>query len=99
MTTPRMAKPRAITRMHDPNDQWKQDGLCRDRNPDLWFMEEQRNGCNKEAVTVCRACPVMRECLQHALDTEERFGVWGVTTPYQRDAMFKARRRQRKASA
>lgn len=31
----------------------------------------------KEAKRICGNCPVRLDCLQYALDTEERFGVWG----------------------
>lgn len=31
----------------------------------------------QEAIRICFDCPVRRDCLQYALDNEERFGVWG----------------------
>lgn len=36
------------------------------------------------ALAVCAACPVREECLAHALDTNERFGIWGGTTEKER---------------
>ncbi len=36
------------------------------------------------AVAICNTCPVKTECLQHAIDNDERWGVWGGTTPRER---------------
>lgn len=36
------------------------------------------------ALAVCAACPVRLECLSHALETNERFGIWGGTTERER---------------
>jgi|ERR1035437_4840750 hypothetical protein len=38
----------------------------------------------KEALTICRGCEVRVECLQHALDNNERDGVWGGITESRR---------------
>ena len=39
------------------------------------------------ALAVCATCPVREDCLDHALATNERFGVWGGTTEKQRRAL------------
>lgn len=39
------------------------------------------------AKRICDACPVEDECLIFALSNGERYGVWGGTTPGERDAM------------
>ena len=39
-------------------------------NDQLWFY----------ATALCRACPVRRECAQHALTMQEPYGVWGGLT-------------------
>ncbi len=31
----------------------------------------------RAAIAVCSFCPVREDCLDHALVTRERFGVWG----------------------
>ncbi|MBC9820515.1 WhiB family transcriptional regulator [Terrabacter sp. MAHUQ-38] len=38
------------------------------------------------AKLLCASCPVRARCLDHALEFEE-FGVWGGTTPEERDVM------------
>lgn len=70
---------------------------CRDRanDPNWWFgdsedPDEKYN--NKEAhraKELCGTCPLMLQCLSHALANDERFGVWGATTPAMRDQMRK----------
>ena len=30
-----------------------------------------------KAKMICKSCPVVADCLQYAINNEERFGVWG----------------------
>lgn len=43
-----------------------------------------------EALKVCAACPVTKECLEYALTINERDGVLGGTTPSQRRRLRRA---------
>ena len=36
------------------------------------------------AVAICLTCPVKYECRKHAIDNDERWGVWGGLTPRER---------------
>lgn len=38
----------------------------------------------KRARKICMECPVLYECLHAALTTNERYGVWGMSSPKQR---------------
>jgi WhiB family redox-sensing transcriptional regulator len=61
------------------------DGL----DPELWFPDFPGNGAKKaqaKAIQICWTCPLRRPCLQFAIESEQRFGVWGGTTPAQRAA-------------
>lgn len=40
-----------------------------------------------KAKRVCAGCPVQAACLQYALETDQRWGVWGGTSPLERRAM------------
>lgn len=44
------------------------------------------------AKSVCRVCPVQRECLDWAVETDQDFGVWGGATERERKIMRKERR-------
>lgn len=61
---------------------WTELALCAQSDPEAWFPEK---GCStREAKKVCRGCPVRTECLDYALENDERFGVWGGTSEKQR---------------
>ncbi|GAA1908083.1 WhiB family transcriptional regulator [Lapillicoccus jejuensis] len=40
------------------------------------------------ARDICGGCPVVRDCLGHALRVPETHGVWGGTTPAEREAIL-----------
>lgn len=53
---------------------WVRHAECRGM-PELFFP--QRGASTKEAKAVCAMCPVRQECLDHAIDVGEKFGIWG----------------------
>lgn len=71
------------------NDQpWSRDALCAQvGDHDLWYPA--KGGSSREARSVCKVCPVKAECLQWALDTDQRYGVLGGTTERERAALKK----------
>ena len=54
---------------------WADNATCAQADPEAFFPE--RGGSVREAKRVCANCGVRAECLQWALDNDERFGVWG----------------------
>jgi WhiB family redox-sensing transcriptional regulator len=55
---------------------WQDDALCATADPEEWFPE--KGGTTRWAKKICwEHCPVRKQCLQLALDNDERFGVWG----------------------
>jgi hypothetical protein len=36
------------------------------------------------AKELCDSCPINRECFEYALESNQRHGVWGGTTPNER---------------
>jgi WhiB family redox-sensing transcriptional regulator len=70
-------------------------GACAGTNdPDAWFPEEghaDRDPRTLAALSTCNGCPVRSECLRHALEHGERYGIWGGMTERQR-ATFTRRR-------
>lgn len=57
------------------DEDWAEKARCPETDPEAFFPE--KGGSTKEAKKVCQRCPVTKECLQYALDNDERFGVWG----------------------
>jgi WhiB family transcriptional regulator, redox-sensing transcriptional regulator len=54
---------------------WQDRALCAQTDPEAFFPE--KGGSTREAKKVCRACDVRAECLEYALEQDERFGIWG----------------------
>lgn len=57
--------------------------------PNLFFPEDQpdpelRDASIKVAKRLCRRCPIVDECLVYALETNQRFGIWGATEGHER---------------
>lgn len=71
-------------------------------DPDLWFEDDGDNGDNEAlAVRICRTgvdglpCPIRELCLQYALDSGQKFGVWGGMTSDERKVSGWAKHRVR----
>jgi len=61
---------------------WQYDGACREADPTLFFSPESERGPRRQArenaaKVYCDRCPVVEECLRHALKVKEPYGVWG----------------------
>ncbi|MFF1880249.1 WhiB family transcriptional regulator [Pseudarthrobacter sp. NPDC058196] len=71
----------------DPDEQWRRDALCTGNDPDTFFPE--KGGNTADAKKVCGQCQVRAECLDYALNADERFGVWGGLSTAERDRLIK----------
>jgi len=47
-----------------------------------------------KALGICKGCPVRQECLNHAIENNELFGVWGGTTERGRREIKRRRAQQ-----
>ena len=54
---------------------WQDRALCAQTDPEAFFPE--KGGSTRDAKKVCRVCEVRAECLEYALEHDERFGIWG----------------------
>jgi WhiB family redox-sensing transcriptional regulator len=61
---------------------WQDRALCAQADPEAWFPE--KGGSTREAKRVCQACPVRAECREYALETDQRFGIWGGLSEQER---------------
>ena len=65
-----------VVRQEDADDVgWQDQALCAQTDPEAFFPE--KGGSTREAKRVCRGCEVRAECLEYALENDERFGIWG----------------------
>jgi WhiB family transcriptional regulator, redox-sensing transcriptional regulator len=81
---------------------WMAEALCRQVGPVIFYAEAPdglvgkflaawNREANREAKSICAICPVRPECLDHAIDTDERHGIWGGMTPDERRAEARQR--------
>ena len=54
---------------------WQEQALCAETDPEAFFPE--KGGSTREAKKICTGCEVKAQCLEYALATDERFGIWG----------------------
>jgi len=54
---------------------WQTDALCAQTDPEAFFPE--KGGSTRDAKRICASCDVRAECLEYALQNDERFGIWG----------------------
>jgi WhiB family redox-sensing transcriptional regulator len=54
---------------------WQERALCSQTDPEAFFPE--KGGSTREAKRICTGCEVRSECLEYALEHDERFGIWG----------------------
>ncbi|MEV4774324.1 WhiB family transcriptional regulator [Microbacterium sp. LTA6] len=54
---------------------WQTDALCSQTDPEAFFPE--KGGSTRDAKRICTTCDVRGECLEYALNNDERFGIWG----------------------
>ena len=54
---------------------WYDRAACLEADADTFFPE--KGGSSRPAKRVCRSCEVRAECLEYALENDERFGIWG----------------------
>lgn len=87
---------------------WRQEALCKDTDPDIFFPEgvggrrvngqprRNQDALEQEVVNNwCRKCPVQAECMEYAINLRNFNGVWG-STELQRRAIWRQRQKQKK---
>jgi WhiB family redox-sensing transcriptional regulator len=89
----------AISRLPMPIQEtyeWQYEGACRDADPETFFSPDAERGPRRRAreaaaKAMCAVCPVVQECLDHALTVREPYGVWGGLTINERDSILQQR--------
>ena len=66
---------------------WQERALCAQTDPEAFFPE--KGGSTREAKRVCLTCDVRDDCLEYALDNDERFGIWGGLSERERRKLKK----------
>ena len=73
------------------NQTWRQHAACRGVEPDIFYPASDEEV--EVAKAVCAVCPVRQPCLEYALSSRERDGVWGGATEKERRRILRQRRK------
>ncbi len=68
---------------------WQSDSLCAQTDPEAFFPE--KGGSTRDAKKICSSCEVRAQCLQYALENDERFGIWGGLSERERRKLRRSR--------
>lgn len=65
-------------------EEWMGRAMCLDVDPELFYPDKGQPGKAAVAKRICGMCPVIDECLAHAVAKREQHGIWGGLTPKER---------------
>jgi len=81
-----------------PAANWRSAGACLNADPDLFFPISMTGRAMEQiakAKSICAGCAVRARCLEFAQANDPIYGIWGGTTPEERQ---RVRRRERRAA-
>ena len=67
---------------------WAVYSACREADPENFCAATRAD--ERAALSVCNTSAVVEKCLEFAIETRERFGVWGGTHERERRKMLRA---------
>ena len=75
------------------NYEWQLDTACRGMDSDVFFHPSDEGRRPRKARTaaaklICRQCPVLVRCRDHALEAVEQYGIWGGLSEAERAAIL-----------
>src|SRR5690606_26612296 len=70
---------------------WRDGAACLGVDPDLFFPPQGGATNGAEAKQICGGCPVQAECLDYAVTTAQKYGIWGGTNERERREIRKQR--------
>jgi len=84
------------------NERWRGKAACRHTDAELFFPAGSTGSAVDQieaAKAVCRSCPVQRECLQFALESNQESGIWGGKDEDERRKLRRGWRAARRQTA
>jgi WhiB family redox-sensing transcriptional regulator len=82
----------------DPTEPtWRGAAECRRTNavhffaPSHFERKEEKDLREGQARALCRACPVLRDCLDYSLAVQEPYGIWGGLNELERRRTLRKR--------
>jgi WhiB family redox-sensing transcriptional regulator len=89
------------------DESWRADARCSGEDTEIFFPPRDKDKYKDiaaEAKAHCfgangnNPCPVLRECLWYAIDSDEVHGIWGGMSHRERNALVRKWRKQAKNS-
>ena len=71
---------------------WTREASCKEEPTTTFYPAPGDVEKLRRAKSICKECPVRQECLTSALETGERFGIWGGKSARERSLILRARR-------
>lgn len=59
---------------------WTAKAKCKSHTTSVFYPEIGDTSTTQRAIAICKTCSVRAECLAHAINSEETFGIWGGLT-------------------
>ena len=75
------------------NQPWRNAAACRGLDPLIFYPVTDDEAEAEPAKSVCAECAVREACLEFALGSREKEGVWGGATERERRRILRQRRR------
>lgn len=73
----------------DDSVAWQDSAKCSKADPETFFPG--KGGSTKDGKKICASCEVRTQCLEHALATDEKFGIWGGLSERERRELRRKR--------
>jgi WhiB family redox-sensing transcriptional regulator len=68
--------------------EWRERAACSGYRHALFFpVGDTDTAAIERAISICLGCAVIDDCLEYALETNQRAGIWGGTTEEERRSL------------
>lgn len=82
----------AAHKLVDNDTDWMKNSKCHPDDGITWFPEVGHARQVAEAKEFCQDCPVQKRCLEWVLNNEIMYGVWGGSSPKERERILHSRK-------
>ncbi|MGA9275821.1 WhiB family transcriptional regulator [Ilumatobacter sp.] len=82
----------SIHQINPDTSKWWDLGACRGLDAAIFYPDDEAEA--QAAKSVCASCAVQSTCLDYALTSREKAGVWGGATERDRRRIIRQRRRK-----
>lgn len=91
-STPPITEWESHTGIRIDRPKWMRDANCKDYETNLFYPAPGDVDKLRKAKSICAECSVRHQCLDFALSTNERFGIWGGKSARERSLILRAQR-------